>query len=164
MGWYKLNTDGSSLGNPGLAGGGGVIRNHIGDWVGGFSRAIGITTSVQAELRALKDGLNLAIDLGILNLEIEMDSLVAIELVNSITTPNAFLSTIVTDCRFLMERFERCSLKHIFREANACADLLVKTGCDQRSNFISFSTAPAYVLEVLAFDVSSATRFHLISS
>jgi hypothetical protein len=39
--------------------------------VGGFSRAIGITTSVQAELRALKDGLMLAIELGILNLDVE---------------------------------------------------------------------------------------------
>uniref|UniRef100_A0A2N9HHK0 Reverse transcriptase domain-containing protein n=1 Tax=Fagus sylvatica TaxID=28930 RepID=A0A2N9HHK0_FAGSY len=109
-----------------LAGGGGIIRNHVGDWVGGFSRAIGITTSVQAELRALKDGLNLAIDLRILNLEIEMDSLVAVELVNSITIPNAFLSTIVTDCRSLLERFESCSLKHIFREANGCADFTCK--------------------------------------
>ena len=28
--WLKLNTDGSSLGNPGLAGGGGLIRNEEG--------------------------------------------------------------------------------------------------------------------------------------
>ena len=152
------------FGNPGLAGGGGVIRNHLGDWVGGFSRAIGVTTSVQAELRALKNGLNLAIDLGILNLEIEMDSLVAVECVNSISTPNVFFSTIVTDCRSLMERFEKCSLKHIFREANGCADLLTKAGCDQNSNFISFPNAPTYVLEALAFDVSNVTRFRLISS
>ena len=130
LGWFKLNTDGSSLGNPGLARGAGIIRNHLGDWVGGFSRAIGYTTSVQVELRALKDGLILAIDLGILNLEIEMDSLVAVELLNSFTTPNAFLSSIVADCRYLMERFEHASLKHIFREANDCADLLTKTGCD----------------------------------
>lgn len=27
-GWRKLNTDGSSLGNPGLAGGGGVIKDE----------------------------------------------------------------------------------------------------------------------------------------
>ena len=98
--------------------------------MGGFSRAIDYTTSVQVELRALKDGLILVIDLGILNLEIEMDSLVAIELLNSITTLNAFLSSIVADCRYLMERFEHASLKHIFREANDCADLLAKTGCD----------------------------------
>ena len=46
FGWFKLNTDGSFLGNPGLAGGEGVIRNHFGVWVKGFSRAIGFTTSV----------------------------------------------------------------------------------------------------------------------
>jgi hypothetical protein len=39
-----------------------------------------------------------------------MDSLVAVEFVNSITTPNIFLSTIVIDCRSLMERFKLCSL------------------------------------------------------
>ena len=93
--WFKLNTDGSSLGNPGLARGGGLIRDHLGDWVGGFSRFIGFTTSVQVELRALKDGLLLAIDLWILNLEIEIDSLVVVELINSTTNPNAFFSTIV---------------------------------------------------------------------
>uniref|UniRef100_A0A2N9ESQ0 Reverse transcriptase domain-containing protein n=2 Tax=Fagus sylvatica TaxID=28930 RepID=A0A2N9ESQ0_FAGSY len=148
----------------GLAGGGGVIRNHVGDWVGSFSRTIGVTTSIQAKLRALKDGLNLAIDLRILHLEIEMDSLVAVELVKSITTPNAFFSTIVTDCRSLMKRFEICSLKHIFREANGCADLLAKAGCDQTPDFISFPNALAYVLEALALDISNATRFRLISS
>ena len=94
----------SSLGNPGLARGGGLIRDHLGDSVGGFSRFIGFTTSVQVELRALKDGLLLAIDLEILNLEIEMDSLVAVDLINSSTTSNAFFSTLVDDCRYLMER------------------------------------------------------------
>ena len=103
LGWFKLNIDGSSLGNPGLARGGGVIRNHLREWVGGYSRAIGFTTSIQAELRALKDSLLLVIDLKILNHEIEMDSLVTVELINFITTPNAFLSTIVDDCSHLME-------------------------------------------------------------
>ena len=129
LGWFKLNMDGSSLGNPELAGGGGVIRNHLGDWVGGFSRAIGFIISVQAELRALKDGLLLAIDLKILNNKIEMDSLVAVDLINSFTTSNAFLSTVVDDCRYLLERFELKSLKHIFRKANCCVDLLAKAGC-----------------------------------
>jgi ribonuclease HI len=164
LGWFKLNTDGSSLGNPGLAGGGGIIRNPLGEWVGGFSRAIGFTTSVQAELRALKDGLLLAIDLEILNLEIEMDSLVAVDLINSSITSNAFLSTVVDDCRSLMERFELRSLKHIFREANGCADLLAKAGCVQHPDFVYFPNAPAHVLEALAFDVSNVTRFRFISS
>jgi hypothetical protein len=50
--WTKLNTDSASLGNPGLAGGGGVILDSSGSWIGGYSRAIGITTSVRFELKA----------------------------------------------------------------------------------------------------------------
>ncbi len=78
-------------------------------------------------MRALKDGLLLlARYLGVLNLKIEMDSLVAVKLINSTTTPMLFLSNVVDDCRYLMERFEFCSLKHFFRKANGCADLLAK--------------------------------------
>ena len=54
--WVKLNTDGSSLGNPGLAGGGGVIRDIEGAWIMGFVRNIGITSRYIAELWALGDG------------------------------------------------------------------------------------------------------------
>lgn len=28
--WYKMNTDGSLIGNPGKVGGGGLIRDHRG--------------------------------------------------------------------------------------------------------------------------------------
>jgi ribonuclease HI len=164
LGWAKLNTDGASLGNPGIAGGGGLIRDSNGGWVGGFARAIGVTTSVQAELRALKDGLMLAIDLGIPYLAIEMDSLVAVEFVNSKTMPNVFLSAIVNDCRCLLERFERYTLHHIFREANGCADALAKASCAQIVDFISFTSAPAHVLEALDFDSSCATRIRLVCS
>ena len=31
--WFKLNSDGASFGNPGKAGGGGIIRNSQGAWV-----------------------------------------------------------------------------------------------------------------------------------
>ena len=51
-GWIKLNVDGCSKGNPGLAGAGGVMRDHMGTWIGGFARNISICSSVIAELWA----------------------------------------------------------------------------------------------------------------
>lgn len=69
-GWYKLNTDGVSFENPGKDGGGGIIRDNQGNWVKGYSRAIGFTTSITTELWALRDGMNLAIQMGIQQLEI----------------------------------------------------------------------------------------------
>nr|POE83116.1 hypothetical protein CFP56_42720 [Quercus suber] len=47
--------------NNNLVGGGGVIRDHNGVCVSGFARAIGIATSVEAELWALRDGLNICL-------------------------------------------------------------------------------------------------------
>ena len=33
MGWAKLNLDGSTFGSTGHVGGGGVIRDHDGQWL-----------------------------------------------------------------------------------------------------------------------------------
>ena len=49
VGWYKLNFDGASLGNPGEASGGGLICDFHGRWVKGYMRYIGIATSIIAE-------------------------------------------------------------------------------------------------------------------
>ena len=69
-----INTKKSALGNPGRAGGGGLRRNSDGNWVPGFSRGLGCTNSCLAELWALRDGLNLASDIGIENLIFEIDA------------------------------------------------------------------------------------------
>ena len=37
LSWFKLNTNGSLLGNPGLASGCGLIQNDKGEWVKGFA-------------------------------------------------------------------------------------------------------------------------------
>ncbi|OMO86355.1 reverse transcriptase [Corchorus capsularis] len=58
IGWFKLNSDGSFIGNPGRGGVGAIIHNHEGNWVTGSHRSIGIVSSVEAELWALRDGLN----------------------------------------------------------------------------------------------------------
>ena len=58
--FIKLNTDGSSLGNPRLAGAGGLLRNSLGAWISGFSLHMGITSNNIAELGAVRQVLLLA--------------------------------------------------------------------------------------------------------
>lgn len=48
LGWFKLNTDGSSNQYRGLARGG-VIRDAFENWVVGFSSVIDFTRSVMVE-------------------------------------------------------------------------------------------------------------------
>ena len=74
VGWVKLNTDGASSQNLGVAGGDSLIRDCDGNWIRGFSRAIGVASSFLAELWALRDGLSMARELGIQKLVIEMDA------------------------------------------------------------------------------------------
>ena len=105
----------------------------------------------------LKDGLLLAI-----NLEIEMDFLVVMNFANSNSNTNAFLSSIVSDCRCLLERFERFTLKYIYREANGFTDILVKASCDQQVDILCFTTVPTHVLTALDFDIFYVIRYRLV--
>lgn len=59
-GWVKVNTDGASRGNPGLATSGGVIRNEEGDWCGGFAVNIGVCSAPLAEIWGVYYGLSTA--------------------------------------------------------------------------------------------------------
>ena len=79
MGWYKLNSNGASMGNSGKAGGGGLIRDSQGKWVKGYMRKIGMATSVEAKFWALRDGLILTSQMGINNIVVELDAKVVID-------------------------------------------------------------------------------------
>ena len=39
--FITLNTDGNALGNPGIAGAGGILRDHLGQWISWFCSSHG---------------------------------------------------------------------------------------------------------------------------
>ena len=84
-----MNSDGASLGNPGKAGGGGLIRDSQGNWVKGYMRNIGVATNIIAEFWALRDGLTLAFQLGITQLLVEHDAKVVVDLILSSKPSNS---------------------------------------------------------------------------
>jgi len=69
-----LNTDGASKGNPGKAGGGGVIRGNTGEWIRGFGESMGSCTVMKAEIKAVLRGLKIAKSLDIQQLRVQVDS------------------------------------------------------------------------------------------
>ena len=48
--------DGAAAGNPGKAGAGGLLRDEMAWWEGGFLANIGTASNIIAELRALLKG------------------------------------------------------------------------------------------------------------
>lgn len=82
--WYKLNTYDSSLGNPGMASSCGLIRDYQGNWKSYF-RHLGFCSNMLAKLWPIRDGLSQASSLGITYLEVESDSIAAINLIKEHT-------------------------------------------------------------------------------
>lgn len=62
---FKLNMHGSSYGNSGASGEGGVIRDAQGRVLAGFSQFFGHANNTIVECRALLDGLRLCHEMGL---------------------------------------------------------------------------------------------------
>jgi hypothetical protein len=62
VGWYKCNTDGTSLGNTGAAACGGLFRNHRSEFIGGFAQSLGIASSLVAEIMGVILAIECAFD------------------------------------------------------------------------------------------------------
>ena len=143
------------MGNLGKAGGGGVIRDHRGCWVQGFARKIGNTSNVIAEFWALRDGLTTAAQLGLTNLEVEMDAKIVIDLVLSNANSNCAYSSLLNDCRSLLRKFQQVKMQHVYREVNKVAYGLARMGCTQQADFVTFTTPPYPKVNSLAlFDIN----------
>ncbi|XP_068639159.1 uncharacterized protein [Aristolochia californica] len=78
VGYLKLNFDGSSLGNPGIAGFGGVISDSFGNQWFSYAAPLGISDSTSAELHGLLNGLRTFKDKCSGPIHIEGDSKVVI--------------------------------------------------------------------------------------
>ena len=112
-GWVKLNIDGSVIGDPKKAGGGGIFRNSEGDWVVRFVKKFGNVSSNTAELWALKEGLLIAKHLGIDNLCVDLDGTFFVYLIINPTGVNLNLEPLLSDCRNLTKSFLNCLVKHV---------------------------------------------------
>ena len=152
VGWFRLNSDGSLSGNPGPAGSGGLIRNGEGDWVYGYARKIGITTSFAEELWGLRDGLLQFLNLHLPTIEIEIDAKSIVDLLTNPRAANNVVSPLVDYCRYLISQLPRVRVKHYFREANRCADVLARLGSNQAIDFYVFSSPPVDIMNFLKAD------------
>lgn len=122
---YKMQFDGCSKKNPGLAGAGAVIYKY-GKEVWSNHLFVGTNnTNNYAEYAGLILGLQEAIDLNIKTLHVEGDSLLVINQMTgkyNCNSPN--LIEQYNKAKELIKHFERINFVHIFRNKNVRADEL----------------------------------------
>ena len=79
----KLNVDGASRGNPGQAGGGGILCDHRGRIIFAFSYFYDVETNTAAEAMAIPNGMLLFEALDLRDIVLESDSCVLVDMVRS---------------------------------------------------------------------------------
>lgn len=122
---YRLQFDGCSKKNPGLAGAGAVIYKYSKEiWSNNLFVGISATNNY-AEYSGLIIGLEKAIELNIKTLYVEGDSLLVINQMTgkyNCNSPN--LIEQYNKAKELIKHFERINFVHIFRNKNVRADEL----------------------------------------
>lgn len=127
-----LHADGGSRGNPGPAGAGAALLDAAGRQVAAWRRYLGITTNNVAEYQALIMGLEGALDLGVSQLLVRLDSeLLVRQLQGRYQVKSPHLKPLFAQARALAGRYASIQFQHIPREQNAIADRLANLAMDQ---------------------------------
>ena len=125
-----LFTDGAARGNPGPAGIG-VVARRGGEEVFTISEFIGTATNNIAEYAAVIAGLEKAVEMGLSEVTVMMDSqLVVRQLNGGYKVKNAKLKELYSRAKRAIESLDGCRFVHIPREENAAADRLANNALD----------------------------------
>ena len=82
-----------------------------------------------------------------------MDAKSIVDVLGNLSYVNNIISPILDDCRQLITRFQQVQIKHCFRQANQCADGLVRMSFRMHDDFKLYDSPPVDVLDVFEGDL-----------
>jgi len=126
-----VNVDGGARGNPGPAAIAAVATTPEGEELTSRGEAIGHATNNVAEYRAMLLGIDLASDLGASEVELVGDSeLIVKQVRGEYKVKKADLRPLRDQVLQRLRDFDSWSIRHVRREQNEAADLLVNETLD----------------------------------
>ena len=129
---WTLFADGAARGNPGPAAAGFVLDDPAGKERVARGIALGVATNNVAEYKALVAGLAAALDLGVSELAVRMDSeLVVRQMKGVYRVKNEGLKPLFQEARALSLRFRSFAIEHVRRELNSRADAAANRALDE---------------------------------
>lgn len=153
QGWCKLNTDGACKGNPGIADCGGVLRDHHGTWIKGFTYNMGVCTAFIAELWAVYRGLRMAWDTGCTRVMLKIDSQAVCQVLLGGNLHVLAAANLLFNCKELLSRNWDVSVIHAYREANRVADCLANLSLQQGYGLQTLEVAPHDFQDLVIDDI-----------
>lgn len=133
----RLYADGGSRGNPGPAASGAVLKECLegkeGKILAQVKKFLGTTTNNQAEYTAIVIGLEKAKDLGVEEVEVVLDSELAVKQLNrEYKVKHPELAKRFLEVWNLQQGFKKVTFRHVKREFNKEADALVNECLDEQ--------------------------------
>jgi ribonuclease HI len=126
-----LFADGGARGNPGPAALGAVLVGERGEVLREIGEFLGTATNNVAEWRGLIAGLEAALEEGVDDLDVRLDSELVVRQVTGVyRVKHPGLIDLFNRARTLMRRFARVDVQHVRRKENAAADRLVNLVLD----------------------------------
>jgi ribonuclease HI len=123
--------DGGSRGNPGPAASGAVLFDEAGAVLREVGTFLGVATNNVAEWTGLLTGLEAALDLGVDDLAVRLDSeLVVKQISGAYRVKNEGLIPLHAKAKVLLRKFAHVDVQHVPRKQNAAADALVNQVLD----------------------------------
>ncbi|KAF7836240.1 cytosolic sulfotransferase 15-like [Senna tora] len=153
--WLKVNVDGAcKSGTTERASCGGVIRDHEGRFLLGFTKNLGYCDVISAELWGIKMGLEVAWEMGARKIVIEMDSTYAHQLVLSRVQELHPCLSLVNAIHQILARQWEVQIVHVLREANRVADFFASCATHESLDLVKFVQPPLDATHLISADAN----------
>lgn len=139
----------------GYAGCGALLREADGNWIRGYCRFLGDVSILRAEAWAMLEGLRIAASCGVQLLIVESDSLLLVKAVLKLAAFPIEIQGLVGAISNSDAGFQCWKVRHVWPEANMCADMLAGLGADRcdSGDVMVFSEPPIGLGQLLLGDV-----------
>ncbi|XP_028754580.1 uncharacterized protein LOC114714055 [Neltuma alba] len=147
----RIDVDGSVKTNS-QAACGGTIRNNGGEWITGFTRYIGVGSVIEAELEAIKTGLEIGRGLGYGKIQLYIDSIEAFNILMRDGMNGHPLQSLVNEVRELIYANWDVEISYTSRETIRCADYMAKMGHQTTYQTMLVPSTPHFCRQIIAED------------
>lgn len=137
-----------------------MVRDDAGSFVAGYAKYI--FQNVMAEVWETRDGLQLALHLGIRKLEVECESTYTIQLCRGEVAPPWYLKSLVQDIANMKGKFEDVVFVHQYRESNFVVDTLSKKASERILEGVWFTNPPEDIVNFLLADIQGVSHPRMI--
>jgi ribonuclease HI len=126
-----LFADGGSRGNPGPAASGAVLFAESGEVLREVGTYLGVATNNVAEWTGLITGLEAAIELGVKDIAVRLDSELVVKQISGVyRVKHEGLIPLHARAKVLLRQFTSVDVQHVRRKLNAAADAVVNQVLD----------------------------------